>query len=167
MAVNNEADLATAIKSRQSNIALTGHVVLTGNYANGTNLLPALEVPTTITASGGGAAAHGGQAGGAAVAAAGGQQSLQVTHRPPDALIAQGFCTTLGGLCILDAKQLGRIFYGAGPWIQLSLFNLRLVNGNSRNEGALQPALQRRRIWRAEADALQSRLAVSQTWSWG
>ncbi len=46
----------------------------------------------------------------------------------------QGLCTTLGGLCILDAKQLGRILYGSGPWIQLTLVNVRLVNGNSRDE---------------------------------
>lgn len=47
---------------------------------------------------------------------------------------AQGACTTLGGLCILDAKQLGRILYGGGPWVRLTLANLRLVNGNSRDE---------------------------------
>ena len=46
----------------------------------------------------------------------------------------QGFCTTLGGLCILDAKQLGRILYGSGPWMKLTLVNMRLVNGNSRDE---------------------------------
>lgn len=50
----------------------------------------------------------------------------------------QGLCTTLGGLCILDAKQLGRILYGSGPWIQLTLVNVRLVNGNSRDECGLQ-----------------------------
>lgn len=48
-------------------------------------------------------------------------------------LTPQGTCTTLGGLCILDAKQLGRIFYGSGPWVKLSLVNMRLVNGNSRD----------------------------------
>ena len=47
----------------------------------------------------------------------------------------QGVCTTLGGLCVLDAKQLGRVFYVAGPWAKLSLLNVRLVNGNSRDEG--------------------------------
>ena len=45
----------------------------------------------------------------------------------------QGSCTTLGGLCILDAKQLGRILHGAGPWVKLTLVNVRLVNGNSRD----------------------------------
>lgn len=57
---------------------------------------------------------------------------------------AQGGCTTLGGLCILDAKQLGRIFYGSGPWVRLSLVNMRLVNGNSRDacERACRGAVQ-------------------------
>jgi predicted outer membrane repeat protein len=91
--VTSEQQLAEAIRNREPFIRLTGHIVLTGNYANGTNLLPELQVPTTIT----------------------------------------GGCTTLGGLCILDAKQLGRIFYGAGPWVKLSLINMRLVNGNSRD----------------------------------
>lgn len=45
----------------------------------------------------------------------------------------QGSCTTLGGLCILDAKQQGRILYGSGPWVRLTLVNVRLVNGNSRD----------------------------------
>ncbi|KAL4424315.1 hypothetical protein ABPG75_001616 [Micractinium tetrahymenae] len=94
--VNSEAQLAAAIKGRKSNIQLMGHIVLTGQFGNEStvNLLPDLEVPTTIT----------------------------------------GFCTTLGGLCILDAKQLGRILYGSGPWIKLTLVNVRLVNGNSRDE---------------------------------
>lgn len=92
--VNSEAELAAAILGRQPNIFLTGHIVLTGQYLNGTNLLPDLSVPTTIT----------------------------------------GSCTTLGGLCILDAKQLGRVLHGAGRWIKLTLVNIRIVNGNARDE---------------------------------
>lgn len=49
MAVTSEAQLAAAIRGRQANIRLTSHIVLTGQYGNGTNLLPALQVPTTIT----------------------------------------------------------------------------------------------------------------------
>lgn len=58
-----------------------------------------------------------------------------LTNLAPHAPTAQGACTTLGGLCILDAKQLGRILYGSGPWVKLSLVNMRLVNGNSRDSG--------------------------------
>jgi hypothetical protein len=47
--VNSEAQLAQAIMQRQSNILLSGHIVLTGQFANGTNLLPSLQVPTTVT----------------------------------------------------------------------------------------------------------------------
>ena len=43
----------------------------------------------------------------------------------------QGKCTTLGGLCMLDAKQGGRLFYGSGSWMKLTLRNVRLVNGNA------------------------------------
>jgi hypothetical protein len=49
-------------------------------------------------------------------------------------LFLQGSCTTLGGLCILDAKQLGRVLHGAGRWIKLTLVNIRIVNGNARDE---------------------------------
>ena len=52
MAVTSEQQLAEAIKNREPFIRLTGHIVLTGNYANGTNLLPELQVPTTITVRG-------------------------------------------------------------------------------------------------------------------
>lgn len=37
---------------------------------------------------------------------------------------------------MLDAKQLGRILYGSGSWVKLSLANMRLVNGNARDGGA-------------------------------
>ncbi len=52
MAVTSEQQLAEAIRNREPYIRLTGHIVLTGNYANGTNLLPELQVPTTITVRG-------------------------------------------------------------------------------------------------------------------
>jgi hypothetical protein len=57
---------------------------------------------------------------------------LPLRPLPPPACL-QGSCTTLGGLCILDAKQLGRIIHGSGPWVKLTLVNVRLVNGNSRD----------------------------------
>lgn len=52
VAVTSEQQLAEAIKNREPFIRLTGHIVLTGNYANGTNLLPELQVPTTIMVRG-------------------------------------------------------------------------------------------------------------------
>ena len=50
----------------------------------------------------------------------------------------QGMCTSLGGLCILDAKQNGRLLYGTGPWMKLTLNNVsgQLGGGGGERRGA-------------------------------
>jgi hypothetical protein len=143
--------------------------VLTGQFINGTTLLPDLQVPTTITVRGQTCTL-------AFIICVHGPLAVSVRQRlrastytplrmpchsacpccsqqtahparcaapswspawPCASFLPQGGCTTLGGLCILDAKQLGRVFHGAGPWIKLTLINMRIVNGNARDESAL------------------------------